>query len=230
MSTRKFMVIGGRIDHFDEVFGYPCDLVCLDLEDTVPAVRKEAVRGAVGGFIAMGRQRGVKTAIRVSALSTSDGLRDLLLMQAQQQAPDMVVQAKAESPEEVALVRDLLAPRLGSFHLQPIIETVRALARVEQIAAVAGVGSISLGGKDLSESLRVERAWEPMLYARSRCAAAAAMATVDIVDGPQSKDTSLDDLRALCVQLKALGFAGKSAIFPEHLPVINEIWGITNLP
>jgi len=224
MSTRKFMIIGGKTDNFEEVFAYPCDIVCLDLEDTVPADRKDAARDALPRFIALGARLGRKTAVRISALSCADGLRDLLLMQEQPRAPDMVVQSKAESAQEVALVRQLLAPRLGEFHLQPIIETAQALAQVESIAAVPGVGSISLGGKDLSESLRVERSWEPMLYARSRCAAAAAQAQVAIVDGPQSRETSLDALRDMCQRLKALGFAGKSAIFPEHLPVINEVW------
>lgn len=225
MDTRKFMVIGGRTDHFEEVFGYAADIFCLDLEDTVPAERKEAARHAVREFIALGAKRGRRTAIRVSALSSADGLRDLLLMQEQPHAPEMVVLAKAESPQEVALVRQLLAPKLGDFHLQPIIETAHALSQVEQIASVAGVGSISLGGKDLSESLRVEREWEPLLYARSRSSAAAAIAGIPIVDGPQPKDTTAQDLRLLCSKLKALGFAGKSAIFPEQLDVINEVWG-----
>lgn len=224
MSTRKFMIIGGRTDEFQLVFSYDADVICLDLEDTVPAERKEPAREAVQDFIRLGARLGRQTAVRIAALSTFDGLRDLLLMQAQPRLPDMIVLSKAESPQEVALVHQLLAPQ-GRFHLQPIIETAKALSQVEQIAAVPGVRSISLGGKDLSESLRVQRAWEPLLYARSRSSAAAAMAGVPIVDGPQSKETSLEDLRTACRQLKALGFAGKSAILPEHLPVIQEVWG-----
>lgn len=224
MSTRKFMIIGGRTDDFEREFACAADIVCLDLEDTVPVDRKEATRQATEAFIGLGGKLGRATAVRIAALSTSDGLRDLLLMQALPRLPDMVVLSKAESAREVAIVQQLLAPK-GAFHLQPIIETAQALSVVEQIAAVPGVGSISLGGKDLSESLRVARDWEPLLYARSRSSAAAAMAGVPIVDGPQSRDTSVDGLRKLCQQLKALGFAGKSAIFPEHLDVINAVWG-----
>jgi (S)-citramalyl-CoA lyase len=224
MSTRKFMIIGGRTDEFERVFSYAADIICLDLEDTVPAARKEPARQAVQDFVRLGAHLGRQTAVRIAALSTFDGLRDLLLMQAQPRLPDMIVLSKADSPQEVALVHQLLAPQ-GKFHLQPIIETARALSEVERIAAVQGVGSISLGGKDLSESLRVQREWEPLFYARSRTSAAAAMAGVPIVDGPQSKDTSLESLRTMCRQLKAMGFAGKSAIFPEHLDIINEVWG-----
>lgn len=218
------MIMGGRTEEFAQAFDYAADVICLDLEDTVPRDRKDATRGAVADFIALGHRLGRKTAVRLSPLSTFDGMRDLLLTQQLRQAPYMVVLAKADSAQEVALVRQLLHPVLGDFHLQPIIETGVALGQVEAIAGVPGVGSISLGGKDLSESLRVERAWEPLLYARSRCSAAAAMHGIPIVDGPQSKDETAESLRAMCKKLKALGFAGKSAVFPEHLYVINEVW------
>lgn len=215
MSTSKFMLIGGREEDFEVAFDQPADVVCLDLEDTVPTVQKEKTRASVGAFIALGRNRQRRTAVRISPLSTFDGLRDLLMMQQLEQPPYMVVLAKADSAQEVVLVRNLLHPVLGPFHLQPIIETALALGRVEQIASVPGIGSLSLGGKDLSESLRVDRSWESLQYARSRCAAAAAAAGVPIVDGPQSKETTPDELRVHCERLKALGYAGKSAVFAE---------------
>lgn len=224
MSTSKFMLMGGREDDFEAAFDHPADVICLDLEDTVAAGQKEKTRAAVGRFLALGRGRQRRTAVRLSPLSTFDGLRDLLLMQQLEHAPYMVVLAKADSAQEVALVRDLLQPVFGHFHLQPIIETALALGRVEQIASVPGIGSLSLGGKDLSESLRVDRSWESLLYARGRCAAAAAAAGIPIVDGPQSRDTTPDELRTHCERLKALGYAGKSAVFAEHLSTINGIW------
>jgi (S)-citramalyl-CoA lyase len=222
--TSKFMVIGGREEDLEPAFSYPADVICVDLEDTVPPDRKEAMRAALKPFIAQGRRLQRKTAVRISPLSTFDGLQDLLLMQQLDRAPDMVVLAKPQSPQEVAVVRDLLQPVMADIHLQAIVETAAALACVEQIASVPGLGSISLGGKDLSESLRVNRSWESLLYARSRCAAAAAAAGIPIVDGPQSRDTTANELRGLCVALRSLGYAGKSAVFPEHLDVINGIW------
>lgn len=224
MSTSKYMIVGGRIDEIPHAFELPADVVCLDLEDTVPAAAKQATRDAVKDFVALGMRKGRMTAVRLSPLTTFDGIRDLLLMQQLDRAPCMIVLAKTESARDVAVVRELLRPLHGDLHYQPIIETGLALGEVERIAAAPGVGSISLGGKDLSEALRVQRSWEPLLYARSRCAAAAAMNGIPVVDGPQSRDESPEDVRALCLRLKALGFAGKSSICAEHLAVIHEVW------
>lgn len=224
MSTSKYMVIGGQVQQLPQAFDLPAEAICLDLEDTVSATLKDRARAALPHLVALAARTGKTAAVRINALSTFEGLRDLLLLQQLEHAPAMIVLAKTESARDVVLVRDLLQPLHGPLHLQPIIETTAALHQVEDIAGVFGVGSLSLGGKDLSESLRVERGWEPLLYARSRCSAAAAMHGIPIVDGPQSRDESSESLRALCVKLKALGFAGKSAVFPEHLPVINEVW------
>lgn len=224
MSTSKFMVIGGRVEELEPAFSYPADVICMDLEDTVPPDRKEAMRAALQPFIARGHRLQRKTAVRISPLSTFDGLRDLLLLQQLDRPPDMVVLAKTQSPQEVAVVRDLLHPVMADVHLQAIIETASALTCVEQIASVPGLGSISLGGKDLSASLRVSQSWESLLYARSRCSAAAAAAGISIVDGPHSRDITADRLRDLCAALKSLGYAGKSAVFPGHLGVINDMW------
>jgi len=230
MNTRKFMLVGGRVDQLPAAFGYDADLVCLDLEDTVAATAKEAARRAVPDLVALGRRHGRATAVRISSLATLDGLRDMTLLSEVAEVPDMVVLAGVRCAHELRLVRELLLPRHGAVGLQPIIENAEALREVEAIAAFPGVHSISLGGKDLSDSLRVARDWDALLYARGRCVAAAAAAGVPVVDGPQPPTEDPVALRALCERLRTLGFAGKSAIVGEHLPVIAEVWAAPQSP
>src|SRR5690606_35112106 len=121
-----------------------------------------------------------------------DGLKDLLLLRALPRAPNIIVLSKTEDPHEVRLAQQLLLPRHPQMQIQAIIETAAALLKVEEIAAQPGLHSISLGGKDLSESLRIARSWDALLYARGRCAAAAAAADIPIVDGPQPPSDDLD--------------------------------------
>jgi citrate lyase beta subunit len=79
-----------------------------------------------------------------------------------------------------------------------------------------------LGAVDMSADLRCEKAWEPLLYARSRVVHAAASAGIDLLDVPY---LNLDDAKGLQEESSAsarLGFTGKASIHPNQIPVIHE--------
>jgi citrate lyase beta subunit len=81
-----------------------------------------------------------------------------------------------------------------------------------------------LGAVDMSADLRCEKAWEPLLYTRSRLVHAAATAGIDLLDVPY---LNLDDPEGLgeeasrCAQL---GFTGKASIHPNQIPIINGVF------
>jgi citrate lyase beta subunit len=79
-----------------------------------------------------------------------------------------------------------------------------------------------LGAVDMSADLRCVKAWEPLLYARSRLVHAAASAGIDLLDVPF---LNLDDADGLAREAQAcaqLGFTGKASIHPSQIPVIHE--------
>lgn len=218
----KLLITGGQESVFEPAFASRPASVCLDLEDTVPDELKPATRALVPGFIARARETGCSPALRLSPLGTLDGLRDVLLLQELADLPDSVVLTKLGSVAELRLYEELLQGRCAGIELTAIIESAEGVNAVEAIATGSPrLKALSFGGKDFSKQMRMKREWEPLFHARSRVAHAAAMAGIGVYDEPFHPRDDLEGLRQHCLRVKAMGFTGKSATDPRHVPVIN---------
>ncbi|WP_424813513.1 HpcH/HpaI aldolase/citrate lyase family protein [Roseococcus sp. YIM B11640] len=218
----KLLITGGQEAVFAPAFAARPASVCLDLEDTVPDELKDATRALAPGFIAGARAAGCSPALRLSPLGTLDGLRDVLFLQELPELPDSVVLTKLGSRAELKLYEELLQGRCAGIRLTAIIESAEGLNAVEEIAtSSARLDALSFGGKDFSKQMRMKREWEPLFHARMRVAHAAAMAGIGIYDEPYHPRDDLEGLHAHCLRVKAMGFTGKSATDPRHVPVID---------
>lgn len=74
----------------------------------------------------------------------------------------------------------------------------------------------------MAAELRVEPTWEGLLYARTRCVHAAAMAEIDLIDVPFLDLNDMAGLEAEAARCQAIGMTGKGAIHPKQLPVIEK--------
>jgi (S)-citramalyl-CoA lyase len=212
------------------------DIGTVDLEDSVPAGRKEEARRLALSYLAapavapalpaLAATPEITTvrALRVNSLRSEDGMRDLLAVLESGARPDILFLPKVESPEEVALPGEVLAGRLPETMVLATIETARGLAAVERMAA-AGVPRLwgfIFGAFDYSVDVGSSLAWEDLLYARSRILNAAAGAGLPVVDAPCF---DLDDAGALAGEVergRRMGFAGKAAVHPRQVAAINE--------
>lgn len=203
-------VPGSRPDRFGKALASGAGLVCVDLEDAVPAPDKAAARDAALAAIGPG------LAIRINPVTTRDGLADLLALAAAPQLPPVFV-PKVEHEEQLAIVAGVLGERAA---LVPLIETPRGLRRAYRIAAYPRVPAMMFGGGDMAAELGVALAWEPLLHARSAFVVAAAEAGKPAVDVPW---ISLDDAAGLADEAeraRALGFTAKAAIHPAQVAAI----------
>ena len=83
-----------------------------------------------------------------------------------------------------------------------IIETNQGLERAIEIAKSSPrIDSMILGAVDMSAELRCQKAWEPLLYTRSRLVHAAASAGIDLLDVPY---LNLDDPAGLKAEARGL--------------------------
>jgi (S)-citramalyl-CoA lyase len=221
----KLLITGGDDSLFGPAFASAATMVSLDLEDTVPDGGKAAVRALIPRFLEQGRRAGCSVAVRISPLSTPDGLKDIQLLLQSEVLPDSLILTKVQSAPEVVILDQLLQGRCRDLPFSVIVETPLALAQVENIArASPRVTSLSFGGKDLSMATRMARQWEPLLYARSRIVSAAAAAGLDVFDEPFHPRDDLEGLRENCRRVRALGFTGKSTTDVRHPKVINEVF------
>lgn len=189
------------------------DIVVLDLEEAVPAGRKDEARAAVAASLnECAAPDTVQLVVRVNPVTTPEGMADVQVMLSQVPAVGGLLLPQVETPEEVRAA-SRAAEAVGSRAvLYTIIETLRGLDDCGAIArADPRLAALFFGGFDLSRALGCAMAWEPLLYARSRVVHAAAMAGIPALDSPFPDVADLAGLRENCARVKALGMKGKAA-------------------
>ena len=197
------------------------DAMVLDLEDAVAPNRKEEARETVAGFLRSGDEKPIFVRVNVpgSALAEEDieavaepNLAGLRL-------------PKTESAEAVRRVAKRLEDLRCEAGIQCLIESALGLELVFEIArAHERVVGMSLGEADLAADLGV-RNDVGLLYARSRLVVATRAA--GLLGPVQSVYTNVRDeegLRRSTEEGKNQGFVGRSAIHPNQLSTINEVF------
>lgn len=214
--TNFLFVPGNRADRIAKALESGADLVCMDLEDSVPAAEKDAAREIA--LDALARHATPRLALRINGLMTRAGIEDLLALARSASRPDVLFLPMVESAreaEQVAAVLGTDGPRLV-----PLIETVRGLRQADAIGAVDAVCALMFGGGDLSAELGVALAWEPLLAARSALVMSCATNRIAAIDVPFIQLDDEAGLRTECCAAKALGFTAKAAIHPRQIAMI----------
>ncbi len=219
-------VPGLRPDRYPKALAAGADIVCVDLEDAVALPRKaEARELTLPLFADHADHPEVERMLRINALSTPDGLLDILALNDCAAPPPALMIAKPSSAHEIRLYDELLGGACAGIRFHVIIESAEGLENVHDIAqASPRIASLLFGAVDLSASLRAEKTWETILYARSRVVHAAARFDLDLIDVPYLNLADADGLAAEARSSRDLGFTGKAAIHPDQIPIINEIF------
>lgn len=200
------------------------DIVCVDLEDAVAPSDKARARDATLAALAtLPDTLESELLVRINALRSRDGLADVLAILGSARPPDGLMLPKVKSADEIQLLDDLLSSEGSALRLQVIVETNEALAACVEIArASPRLDALLFGAVDMSAELRVEPAWEALLYARARLVHAAASAQIDVLDVPYLDLEDLAGLEREAARAAALGMTGKGAIHPKQLPLIER--------
>jgi (S)-citramalyl-CoA lyase len=213
--TNFLFVPGNRPERFAKALASAADLVCIDLEDSVPSVEKDDARAAALTAIA-GHDDG-RLALRINGLRTTAGLADILAVAAST-SPEYLFVPMVESAAEIGILRSILGDTVAFV---PLIESVHGLRAAHDIAASPGVAAVMFGGGDFAGELGVKLEWEPLLHARSELVMACAAANVRAIDAPYVDLENDAGLAEECVRAKALGFHGKAAIHPRQIAAIS---------
>ncbi len=199
------------------------DVLIIDLEDAVaPADKDRARTAAIGYLAASAHQGGPARALRLNGLRTRAGLADALALLDSAADPDFVVLPKTETQADLRLLDELLAAANKQARLVALIESAAALAQLEAIAmATPRLAALMFGAADMAADLGADTTWEPLLGARQRIVAAAALSRVTALDTPYFDIRDGESLAAETTRAIALGFTAKAAIHPDQVAVIN---------
>jgi (S)-citramalyl-CoA lyase len=217
-------VPGLRPDRFPKALESGADIVCVDMEDAVARARKDEGRALTLPLFHNKTHPQVEQMVRINGLSTPDGLKDLTALIESELPPPSIMIPKVKSAEEIHLIESLLsAGPARAIRFCVIIETNQGLERAIDIAKSSPrIDSMILGAVDMSADLRCQKAWEPLLYARSRLVHAAASAGIDLLDVPYLNLDDPEGLRQEAMGCARLGFTGKASIHPNQIAIIHE--------
>lgn len=211
------------------------DSIIMDLEDAVAPNHKEEARRTVVEALQtlnFGRRE------RLIRLSQPPGKAGEIYLEDLQATiktrPDGYLIPKVETPEQVRSVSHFLAEaeqRHGwpaeSVRLLAMIETARGVLHAGQIVqAGSRLEAVIFGAEDLAADIGARRTlagWE-VFYARSAVVTAAAAYGLQAIDMIFADLNDLAGLEAECLVARQLGFAGKTAIHPRQVEVINRVF------
>lgn len=208
------------------------DIVHLELEDGVPLPHKEAARAMA--VKALREQDWGRSEVwaRINPLSSGLAARDVEVVTAG--APDAFLLAKASGPEDVrtldAMITDAERAHglpVGRIRIAVVIERIRALHRVEDIAVASPrMTCLNFGAEDMATEYgyRRDRRGPSLetLYARSRIVLAARLGGIDCIDVPYLFYKDIEGTERDAGWAAQIGFSGKSCISPRQIPVVHK--------
>ncbi|WP_274630944.1 HpcH/HpaI aldolase/citrate lyase family protein [Arvimicrobium flavum] len=203
-------VPANRPERFGKAAASGADAIVIDLEDAVPADRKDAARSALTtDFTAL------PVLVRVNGEGTPWHAED---MRAVARLPALagVIVPKAEAGGGLADIA-----RSSHVPVIPLIETAKGLSHARQIAALPGIVRLIFGSVDYCADLGCAHTREALLSARSELVLASRLAGLQSpIDGVT---TAIDDeglVQSDACHAQQLGFGGKLAIHPRQIGAI----------
>lgn len=221
---------GNHPRRVEKALSLDADATILDLEDACPIADKVATRPVV--VAAYQKPHRGLAYIRVNAMTTEFGYGDIVAVV--QRGVDGIVLPKVETADEIKAIDWLvlqlerergLAP--GAIDIIPIIETAKGVANVLAVAAAGTrVKRVSFGAGDFTLDMNIEwsRNEEELLPYRSAVVLASRAAGIEPpLDTVWVDIKDVEGFRASVQTIKRLGFQGKMCIYPDQVPIVNEI-------
>ncbi len=211
------------------------DVICLDLEDSVPTDEKAGARTMAAEAIATMPRSGYSTFVRVNGLDT--GLLEDDLLAVVRPDLDGIVLPKAHSAEVVRQADHYLTilerqqgMEAGTVSIIPLVESAEGVLNSREIAAASPrLAGLSLGAEDLAADMGLQRSEgaREIEWPRAQLATAAAAAGLVPIDTPEPDYTDLELLQRDATFARSLGFRGKYCIHPAQVEVVNRVFSPT---
>lgn len=242
MKLRSMLFVPGDSERkFAKGSAAGADALILDLEDAVAPSMKEAARAHVSALVDERNARSWQFFVRVNSLDTGMTFMDMAAVV--KPGLDGLLIPKANSARDLVRLGnelDGLENRAGL----PVGTVKLAVVATETAQAMFNLGSyapahprlvaMTWGAEDLAAAVGAaankedDGSWTfPYQVARAQCLFAATAADVPALDTLYADFRDLDGLERDCRRARRDGFAGRIAIHPDQVPVINRAFSPT---
>ena len=224
----------------DKALSSGAGAVIIDLEDSITPERKEVARTAALDFLKRAGAAGQRPRLLVRINGLETGMTDADLDVIVAGKPDAVVFPKAEGGPSIVHLDAKLTAReaiagLPEGHIKILAQAVESAAGLFSAGTYRNASprliGLTWGPEDLSAELSAEtnrdpqgELTEPYRLARSICLYAAAAAKVPAIETVYVDFRNSEGLRRDTEAARRDGFAGRLAIHPAQVQVINEVF------
>ena len=205
-------VPGSDPEKLERARSLSCDVIVLDLEDSVAPESKEKARDSV--CAAVKNYPGREVVVRVNAAATPWAEADLAAVT--DAGPDAVLLPKVERGTDVRTAGAAAA-------VWAMIETPLAVLNLAEIAA-SGAQCLVMGSNDLLKAMHAQplsdrhNLWAVM----TQTVIAARAHGLCVLDGTHNDIGDLNGFAEVCAQARAFGFDGKTLIHPLQIIPCNR--------
>jgi citrate lyase subunit beta/citryl-CoA lyase len=229
---RSLIFVPGNSQRFiEKAKTLAADIICFDLEDSVPANEKETARKTIADALARRQDYGRQVYVRTN--SPESGLLAMDLKAVVRKGIDGIVIPKVNDAKEMAQIKKLVAGleakhKTGRIALMPSIETARGVANAYQIASAdERVNALVFGVFDFLYDMKLdydEHDDSGYAYARAKIPVDARAAGVSSIDAIWQKLDDADGLVRDATIAKKLGYSGKSIIHPSQIEPVHRVF------
>ena len=162
------------------------DVVCVELEDGIALRDKaEARRKALALFELPQADEGVERIVRINLMRERFGIEDVNAILTSKTPLPALMMTEIRTPDEVAILDQLLIETGYDTRLYVIIETNERLEAAFEIAKCSTrIDAMFFAGVDLAAELRCQNNCDSLLYGRAHVVHASAGAGLDVLDLP----------------------------------------------
>jgi citrate lyase subunit beta/citryl-CoA lyase len=224
----------------DKAMASGADAIILDLEDSITPERKPQARAAALDFLKKhgGKKDRPGLLVRINGLDT--GMIDTDLDAIIAGKPDAVMLPKVEGGSSVVHLDAKLTAReamagIPEGQVKILAQAVESAAGLFAVGTFRGASArvigLTWGPEDLSAELGAEsnrdaagNLTEPYRLARAMCLFGAAAAKLPAIETIYVDFRNSEGLRRDTQDARRDGFAGRLAIHPAQVPIINEVF------
>ena len=206
------------------------DIVCFDLEDSVPDNEKTTARNLIK--TALKSRKSYTSSIFVRTNSPMSGKIPSDLKEIVQKGIDGIVIPKVNNIKEMKKIEKILSQlektrKLKPIQIIPSIESAEGVVNTYHIASFGKrVSAIVFGIFDLLNDIGVEYSKESAgeKYSRGKIPVDAKAAGVAVIDAIWQDLNDPKGLEKDCKIGKSLGYSGKSVIHPDQISIVHKLF------
>jgi citrate lyase subunit beta/citryl-CoA lyase len=211
---------------------YKADCIMFDLEDSVSINEKDSARFLVFQALTSLSYPGKELVVRINDPRSQTGKDDLEAIIRTRKA--VIRLPKTETADDVIYCASLIESienqiglEIGSTRMMAAIESAAGVLNAKEIALSSKrLIGIAIGAEDYVTDLKTTRSPEgiELLFGRSMILLAARAAGIDAIDTVYSDVNNEEGLRKETIQIRQLGFDGKSIINPRQIKIVHEVF------